>query len=155
MGLVSLKPWRKQPDSLHDFFLHINENEKNTTKDNLATTRLSFLTIKHWHHYTRLNSSLTFSVRFPSNIALLESEMETVMEFSSKIGSGYIFMKISPLEGYIKSLTSSFVEVSTMKVKLIIIPSQKVKLFFWEKVPSNEETHFLFLALRAFTHVYK
>ena len=86
VGLVSLKPWRKQPDSLHDFFRHINENEKNTTKDNLATTWLSFLTIKHWHHYTRLNSSLTFSVRFPSNIALLESEMETVMEFSSKIG---------------------------------------------------------------------
>ena len=138
MGLVSLKPWRKQPDSLHDFFRHINENEKNTTKDNLATTWLSFLTIKHWHHYTRLNSSLTFSVRFPSNIALLESEMETVMVFSSKIGTGYIFMKISPLEGYIKSLTSSFVEVSTMKVILIIIPSQKVKLFSGKKCQATK-----------------
>ena len=61
MGLVSLKPWRKQPDSLHDFSLHINE-KKTPQKDNLATSRLSFLSIKYWHHYTRLNSSLTFSV---------------------------------------------------------------------------------------------
>ena len=35
---------------------------KKTQKDNLATTRLSFLTIEYWHHYTWLNSSLTFSV---------------------------------------------------------------------------------------------
>ena len=117
MGLVSLKPWRKQPDSLHDFCLHINE--KKTQKDNLATTRLSFLATKYWHHYTRLNSSLTSSVRFPSNIALLESKMETVMEFSSNFGSGYILMKMVPLEGYTKSLSSSFVEVSTMKVILL------------------------------------
>ena len=34
VGLVSLKPWRKQPDSLHDFFLQMNE--KNTTKRQLG-----------------------------------------------------------------------------------------------------------------------
>ena len=31
VGLVSLKPWRKKPDSLHDFSLHINEKKTQKT----------------------------------------------------------------------------------------------------------------------------
>ena len=51
-------------------------------------------------------------------------------------------MMISPLEGYIKSLTSSFVEAFTMKVILIIIPSQKVELFSGEKCQATKRLIF-------------
>ena len=69
------------------------------------------------------------------------------MEFSSNFGSVYMLMKMAPLEGYMKSLRSSFVEVSTMKVILLRRLCSNYHTFTKGQAFSSEKekSHFLFL----------